>query len=83
MQSSSRPSIACKLNTWVGAAWAEVCQNKDAVKWGFEKCGISVPIDGSRDEAINIRGLSNYVVRQDEKESDEYNLFELDSSEDD
>ena len=60
------------ITGWVGAAWAEVCQNKDMVKWGFEKCGISVPIDGS----------SDYVVRRDssEPESDEEDLFELDSS---
>ena len=71
------------ITTWVGAAWAKVCQNKDVVKQGFEKCGISVPIDGSRDEAINIRDLSDYVVRRDETESDEDDLFELDSSEED
>lgn len=70
------------ITGWVGAAWAEVCQNKDAVKRGFEKCGISVLIDGSRDEAINIHGLSDYAVRKDssEAESDEEDLFELDSS---
>ena len=67
---------------WVGAAWAEVCQNKDMVKRGFEKCGISVPIHGSRDEAINVHGLSDYVVRRDssETESNEEDLFKLDSS---
>ena len=71
------------ITTWVGTAWAEVCQNKDVVKQGFEKCGIFVPIDGSRDGAINIHGLSDYMVRQDETESDEDDLFELDSSEED
>ena len=42
-----------------------------------------MPIDGTKDEAINIRGLSDYVVRQDETESDEDDLFKLDSSEED
>jgi hypothetical protein len=28
----------------------------------FEKCGISLPIDGSRDECINIKGLEGYKV---------------------
>ena len=35
------------ITGWVGVAWTEVCQNKDMVKRAFEKCGISVPIDGS------------------------------------
>ena len=70
------------ITGWVGAAWAEVCENEEMVKRGFEKCGISVPIDGSRDEAINIQGLSDYAVRKDSSEmiSDEDDLFELDSS---
>ena len=73
------------ITGWVGAAWAEVCLKKDMIKRGFEKCGISVPIDGSRDEDISIHGLTGYVVRKDasssEIESDEDDLFELDSSE--
>ena len=28
---------------WVGATWAEVCQNKEMLKHAFEKCGILVP----------------------------------------
>ena len=71
------------ITGWVvAAAWAKVCQNKDMVKRGFEKCGISVPIDGSRDEAIKIHGLSDYVVRRysSETESVEEDLFELHSS---
>lgn len=31
----------------------------------FEKCGISVPIDSSRDDQINIQGLSYYIVREE------------------
>ena len=29
----------------------------------FEKCGISVLIDGCKDEAIKIKGLDSYQVR--------------------
>ena len=36
----------------------------------FEKCGISLPIDGSRDEYINIRGLEGYKVYEDKTTSD-------------
>ena len=51
------------------------------LKHGFE---ISVPIDDSRDEDIEIRGLSDYVVRKDhEMEDNEEDLFELDSSDED
>ena len=47
----------------------------------FEKCGISVPIDGSRDDQINIQGLSNYTVREESSmENDDEGLLELDSS---
>ena len=34
----------------------------------FEKCGISLPIDGSRDECININGLEGYKVYETEIE---------------
>ena len=36
------------ITKWVGQAWDEVSA-KDMIKHAFEKCGISVPIDGSGD----------------------------------
>ena len=33
----------------------------------FEKCGISVPIDGSGDNPINIKGLTDYTVEEEEE----------------
>ena len=50
----------------------------------FKKCRISVPIDGSGDAGINIRGLEGYIVRNvdTDLESEEENMFELDSSND-
>ena len=52
------------------------------VQRAFKKCGISVAIDGSEDTAIKIRGLEQYTVHNtvSESESEEENLFELDSS---
>ena len=47
---------------WVGEAWEHVSQQKDAVIRSFRKCGISLPIDGSEDSEINIRGLDSYQV---------------------
>ena len=32
---------------------------------GFRKCGISVAVDGSEDEQINIAGLQDYAVDED------------------
>ena len=39
--------------------------NKEMVIHSFQKCGISVPIDGSNDE-ININCLPNYRVEDDD-----------------
>ena len=47
------------LCKWVG----EVSKNKDMTRRAFEKCGISVLIDGCKDEAIKIKGLDSYQVR--------------------
>lgn len=52
------------------------------VQRAFKKCGISVAIDGSEDAAIKICRLKQYTVHNtvSESESEEENLFELDSS---
>lgn len=34
------------ITKWVGEAWAQISQKKEMVKCAFEKCGISVPVDG-------------------------------------
>ena len=43
----------------------------------FRNCGISVPIDGSSDDDINISSLPNYKVG--ERMSEESDPFESDS----
>lgn len=60
----------------MAAAWAEVSANKSMIRRAFEKCGISVPIDGSGDQLINIKGLSDYTVEEDE------GLYEMDTDND-
>ena len=46
---------------WVGTAWQETSHRlKDTVIRSFVKCGISLPISGSRDSEINIDGLPDY-----------------------
>ena len=53
------------------------------VQHAFKKCGISVPIDGSEDAVIKIRGLEGYIVRNTPKDSEsEEDMFDLDSSDD-
>ena len=50
------------ITKWVGQAWSEVSLRKDMISRSFEKCGILVPIDGSKDELINIKGPQDYKV---------------------
>lgn len=59
------------LTKWVGQAWAEVSANKEMIQRTFRKCGISIPIDGSADDDINIEGLADYTVGEDEDEEGE------------
>ena len=68
------------ITKWVGAAWEQVSQKKEMVQRAFKKCGISVPINGSEDTDIKIRGLEGYTVRISESDSEPEDLFELDSS---
>ena len=45
----------------MGRAWQETSRRlKDTVIRSFVKCGISLPISGSRDSEINIDGLPDY-----------------------
>ena len=58
------------LTKWVGSAWDMCTMDNTVTIRAFEKCGISLPIDGSRDECINIRGLEGYKVYEAETTSD-------------
>ena len=50
---------------WVGHAWEQISSQKEMIIRSFRKCGISVPIDGSEDSAINIEGITDYEVGSD------------------
>ena len=54
------------LTAWIGEAWEKTCANRDMIIRGFRKCGISVAVDGSEDNDINIKGLENYKVDSDD-----------------
>ena len=48
---------------WVGMAWQETSRwMKDTVIGSFVKCGIALPISGSRDSEIYIDGLLDYPM---------------------
>ena len=51
------------MTRWIGAAWETFCsQYKHVIIASFVKCGIALPIDGSQDTLINIRGLNEYSI---------------------
>ena len=53
------------ITQWVGHVWHEMSSTmKGTIVRGFEKCGISVPYNGSKDYLINIEGLPDYSVWQ-------------------
>ncbi|KAF3924499.1 hypothetical protein ABW20_dc0105467 [Dactylellina cionopaga] len=35
------------MTTWVGEAWERMCKSTDTIKRSFQKCGITVAIDGA------------------------------------
>ena len=52
------------MTNWVADAYAKLSQRAacQSTARTFRRCGISVQIDGSEDEDIEIRGLRNYKV---------------------
>jgi hypothetical protein len=56
---------------WVGQAWEEVSADKEMAKRSFRKCGIAVVIDGSEDAEINIPGIEDYAVEDDDENTDD------------
>ena len=59
------------LSKWVGEAWEEVCAKPEMIIRSFRKCGISVAVDGSEDEVININGVDDYTVGSIESSDDD------------
>ena len=56
---------------WIGQAWEETAGNKEMVIRSFKKFGISVAIDGSEDDEINITGLEDYRVGDEEDQEND------------
>ena len=51
------------MTKWIANAWHEVCNKKEMVIRSFVKCGLSVNLDGSEDDQVNIEGLPDYKYR--------------------
>ena len=41
----------------VGPAWSQFCKDKEAQK-AFQDLGVTIPIDGSRDDELQIKGFA-------------------------
>jgi len=75
------------ISKWVANA-TEATYNNAHIPRIFQKCGISLPVDGSQDDQINIRDLENYSVddgnllpNEAEADADAEDLLEADVTE--
>lgn len=64
------------LTRWVGNTWDLICSNREMVKCSFNKCGIDVNIDGSKNALVHLQGISEYVMPEADEE------FHVDTSPD-
>ena len=60
------------ITQWVGEAW-ELLSNelKESIVRSFRKCSITIALDGSEDNDINIGGLEGYTVGVQGSESED------------
>ena len=58
------------LSKWVGEAWKEVFAKPEMITRSFRKCGITIAVDGSEDEIININGVDDHTVGSIESSDD-------------
>ena len=52
----------------MGQAWEEVSADEEMIVRSFKKCGIALAVDGSEDEEINIQGIDDYTVEDNDDE---------------
>ena len=50
------------MTKWVREAWSKVGKMKDSITLSFKKCGLSVALDGSENDEVNIEGLPEYQM---------------------
>ena len=69
------------MTKWVGEAWSKVGKMKDSIIRSFKECGLSVALDGSENDEVNIEGLPEYqmpsaIVQDNKYVLDDDNEFE-------
>ena len=69
------------MTKWVGEAWSKVGKMKDSIIRSFKKCGLSVALDGSENDEVNIEGLPEYQMPSAFVQDNEYVLDDEDLSE--
>ena len=69
------------MTKWVGEAWSKVGKMKDSIIRSFKKCGLSVALDGSENDEVNIEGLPEYQMPSAFVQDNEYVLDDDDESE--
>ena len=69
------------MTKWVGEAWSKVGKTKDSIIRSFKKCGLSVALDGSENDEVNIEGLPEYQMPSAFVQDNEYVLDDDDESE--
>ena len=69
------------MTMWVGEAWSKVGKMKDSIIRSFKKCGLSVALDRSDNDELNIDGLPEYQMLSAFVQDNEYVLDDDDESE--
>ena len=69
------------MTKWVGEAWSKVGKMKDSIIRSFKKYGLSVALDGSEIDEVNIEGLPEYEMPSAFVQDNEYILDDDDESE--
>ena len=69
------------MKKWVDEAWSKVGKMKDSIIRSFKKCGLSVSLDGSENNEVNIEGLPEYQMLSAFVQDNEYVLDDDDESE--
>ena len=69
------------MRNWVGKAWSKVGKMKDSIIRSFKKRGLSVALDGSENNVVNIEGLPEYQMPSTFVQDNEYVLDDDDESE--
>ena len=66
------------MTKWVGEAWYKVGKMKDSMILSFKKCGLSVALDGSENDKVNIERLLQYQMPSAFVQDNEYILYDED-----